>query len=272
MKVPMSGKPDIGGAPRNHSAMESPFVNQHREPILNVPPIVVATIAALVLVHAGRALLLSDQEDFDFLLQFAFIPARYFGPLTGRFPGGWWADVWTFVTYALIHANLVHLGANIVWLLPFGSAVARRFGSARFVIFLAVTAAAAAVAQLLIFIVSGIDVELIGASGAISGLMGAAIRFVFQSDGPLGRWGMRDTQAYNAPAAPLLVSLREPRVLIFLTVWFATNFLFGVFGVGAVSTSESEEAIAWQAHIGGFLAGLLLFPLFDPATQHTKRR
>jgi membrane associated rhomboid family serine protease len=246
-------------------------VKQPSEPILNVPPIVVATIAALVLVHVGRTLLLSDQEDVEFLLQFAFIPARYVGPLVGRFPGGWGADIWTFVTYALIHANLVHLGANIVWLLPFGTAVARRFGAARFLIFLAVTAAAAAAAQLLIFLVSGIDVELIGASGAISGLMGAAIRFVFQSDG-LGRWGTRDAPAYDAPAAPLLESLREPRVLIFLIVWFAANFLFGVFGAGVVSTSGSEEAIAWQAHIGGFLAGLLLFPLFDPATQRARSR
>jgi membrane associated rhomboid family serine protease len=247
-------------------------VKQPSEPILNVPPIVVATIAALVLVHAGRALLLSDQEDTEFLLQFAFIPARYVGPLVGRFPGGFGADIWTFVTYALIHANLIHLGANIVWLLPFGTAVARRFGPARFVVLLAVTAAAAALAQLLIFVASGVDVELIGASGAISGLMGAAIRFVFQSDGPLSRWGMRDAQGYDVPAAPLLVSLRNPRVLIFLLVWFATNLLFGVLGVGALSGSGAEEAIAWQAHIGGFLAGLLLFPLFDPATQHAGSR
>ena len=88
----------------------------------------------------------SEQQDVEFLLTFAFIPARYDASLVlgGALPGGFGAEMWTFVTYALIHADWTHFGVNAIWLLPFGSAVARRFGAARFLAFFAVTAAAGA--------------------------------------------------------------------------------------------------------------------------------
>ena len=63
------------------------------------------------------------------------------------------------------------------------------------------------------------------------------------------------------PALPLLAVLRDPRVLVFLGVWFGLNLLFGL---GSLGIDGGEQAIAWQAHIGGFLAGLLAFALFDP--------
>src|SRR5262249_57355241 len=83
-------------------------------------------------------------------LLFAFIPARYDASVLPdvAWPGGWAADIWTFVTYALIHADLSHLIFNAVWLLAFGSPVARRFGSRRFLAFMAVTAAARAALHL----------------------------------------------------------------------------------------------------------------------------
>ena len=63
------------------------------------------------------------------------------------------------------------------------------------------------------------------------------------------------------PAAPLTSSLQDPRVLAFLLVLFGVNLLFGL---GSISMAGVEQAIAWQAHIGGFLAGLLAFAAFDP--------
>jgi membrane associated rhomboid family serine protease len=102
---------------------------------------------------------------------------------------------------------------------------------------------------------------VIGASASISGFMAAAIRFVFQRSGPLGSIGRNDPESYRVPALPLTLVLRDPRVLAFLAVWFGLNILFGV---GSLSIDGSEQQIAWQAHIGGFLAGLLAFPLFDP--------
>jgi len=62
-------------------------------------------------------------------------------------------------------------------------------------------------------------------------------------------------------AAPLTSRLQDPRVLAFLLVLFGVNLLFGL---GSISMAGVEQAIAWQAHIGGFLAGLLAFAAFDP--------
>ena len=232
-----------------------------REPIFNVPSAVVVLLAALALIHAVRTLLLTEGQNIELLLRFAFIPARYDGSavLGGALPGGVGADAWTFVTYALIHADWVHLGVNAVWLLPFGSAVARRFGTARFLVFCAVTAAAGAAMHLATH--AGEQFPMIGASATISGAMAAAMRFVFQRGGPLGFLRGENEDAYRVPAIPLTGVLSDARVLMFLAVWFGFNI---VFGLGAVSITGSDQTVAWQAHIGGFLAGLLLFSWFDP--------
>ena len=102
---------------------------------------------------------------------------------------------------------------------------------------------------------------MIGASGAISGFMAAATRFAFQRGGPLSFIGAND-DAYRVPAVPLAAALRDRRIVVFLGLWFALNI---VFGLGTLAMPGiDEQQVAWQAHIGGFLAGLLLFPLFDP--------
>jgi len=118
-----------------------------REPLFNIPPVVIAVLALLALVHGVRTLLLSDDQNIEFLLAFSFIPVRYDASvvLGGPLPGGFGAEIWTFITYSLLHADWVHFGVNAVWLLPFGSAVARRFGAVRFLAIYAVTAAAGAV-------------------------------------------------------------------------------------------------------------------------------
>jgi membrane associated rhomboid family serine protease len=129
----------------------------------------------------------------------------------------------------------------------------------RYLAFFAVTAAAGAAVHLGTH--PGALVPVIGASASISGFMAAAMRFAFQRSGPLGFIGRNDPDAYRVPALPLVAVLRDGRVVIFLIVWFGLNLLFGI---GAVSLDGSDQAIAWQAHIGGFLAGLLGFALFDP--------
>ena len=121
-----------------------------REPLFNIPPVVLVVLALLALVHGVRTWLLSDDQDIAFLIGFAFIPARYDSSavLDGALLGGLGAEIWTFVSYSLIHADWTHFGVNAVWLLPFGSAVARRFGAARFLAFYAATAAAGAALHL----------------------------------------------------------------------------------------------------------------------------
>jgi membrane associated rhomboid family serine protease len=230
-------------------------VTRRSEPIFNVPAVVIAVIAACVFVHLARVYMLGEDEDLEFLVTFAFIPARYSSPtvFSGELPGGWGADIWTFVTYAFIHGNATHLLLNSIWFLPFGSAVARRFGTVRFLAFFAATAAAGAALHLATNL--GSEQPVIGASGAISGFMAASARFVFQRGGPLDLLRSGDEGAYRVPAVSLVAALRDRRIVVFLGAWFGLNIL---------AMPGMDQAIAWQAHIGGFLAGLLLFALFDP--------
>jgi len=240
-----------------------PFESKPSEPIFNLPPIVIATVGVLVLVHAFRMLVLSPAADDQFVLTFAFIPARYSTvPTAGVFPGGFGADLWTFFTYSFLHADLLHIGLNLAWLIPFATALARRFGAWRYVLFMLVTAAAGALAQLISSPQEA--APMIGASAAISGAMAAAMRFIFQPHGPLETWrdGAGDGEAYRVPALPLLATFRDRRFILFLVAWMGLNALFGV-GVLSLGTEPGQQ-IAWQAHIGGFLAGLLLFTAFDP--------
>ncbi len=236
-------------------------MRQPSEPIFNVPAAVTAVLAVLALIHGVREWVLSPEDDNTLVWLFAFVPARYESSIIGigAYPGGVAADVWTFVSYALLHGSWMHLGFNALWLLAFGTPVARRFGAARFLAFFAVTAAGGALAHLAVY--SGQRVPMIGASAAISGFMAASIRFAFQRGGPLRLLGNNQDDAYRVPALPLLAVLRDARVVMFLAVWFGMNLLFGL---GAIGLDGSEQAVAWQAHIGGFLAGLIGFAAFDP--------
>jgi membrane associated rhomboid family serine protease len=127
-----------------------------------------------------------------------------------------------------------------------------------------VTAAAGAFAHLISY-PHGM-VPMIGASAAISGTMAAAMRFVFQQGGPLAVWRRQtDGKSYRVPASSLLATLRDPRFLTFLAVWIGLNALFGL---GTLPIAGEGQQVAWQAHIGGFLAGLVLFNAFDPPAPH----
>ena len=242
-----------------------------REPALNIPPVVVAVLAVLVLVHALRVFILTPDQNNDVLWVFAFDPVRYAtGILPAEaLPGGRGAQVWTFATYALLHASWLHLGVNAIWFLPFGSAMARRFGALRFLLFFVVTAAAGAFAHLLAY--AGQNAPVIGASAAISGTMAGAMRFAFQRGGPLSFWRTGGDADFRVPAASLAETLRHPAVLVFLVVWMGINLLFGLISL-PISGIGSGEVVAWQAHIGGFLAGLLLFSWFDPVADFRQSR
>jgi len=234
-----------------------------REPLFNIPTVIVALLAVFAFIHAVRTYVLTENQDIEVLLQFAFIPARYdSSAMLQGWPGGLGAQVWTFVTYSFLHANWMHFGVNAVWFLPFGSAVARRFGTMRFLAFYIVTAAAGAALHLATH--AGEQYPMIGASAAISGTMAAAMRFTFQRGGPLGNLRSNGDEAYRVPALPLSGLLRDGRVVLFLAVWFGINI---VFGVGSFPSLTGGQTVAWQAHIGGFLAGLLLFAWFDPASD-----
>jgi membrane associated rhomboid family serine protease len=236
-----------------------------REPLLTLPAALTAYAALLAVIHL-RVLLPPDLDNW-MIDVFGFIPKRYDSTLLAiDFPGGEGAKVWTFVTYSLLHANLSHIAFNVLWLLPFGSALARRFGAVRFFVFMGVTAAAGALAHLITH--EHAVAPMIGASASVSGTMAAAIRFAFVR-GSFLSFNRGDAQAAaQVPALSLTRALRDRRVLGFLVVWFGINI---IFGVASIAIGTDGGSVAWQAHIGGFLAGLLLFSLFDPIPRAASR-
>ncbi len=233
-----------------------------RQRVFNLPPVLVAVIAVLFGIQVLRDYVLSDAAAVEFLLTFAFIPARVADAAAAMaLPGGSGARLWTFLSYALLHGDWSHLIFNTLWLAAFGGAVAWRFGTWRFLGFSAIGAIAGSALHFGLYPSS--MVPLVGASAAISAHMAAAARFAFMGAGPyIGALGT-GAAAYRRPAPPLAMALRDRRVLTFLGAWLVTNLLFGLFGGGSISTG----AIAWEAHIGGFVAGLLFFPIFDPVRR-----
>ena len=261
-----------------------------REPMFFVPVVVVALVAALLAIHAVLTQTGAATQD-AVVRELAFLPGRLtlaiwpdrLGELLARvntdpsalqqaaalrhykaLEGG--AKLWTLFSYALLHGSWAHVGVNSIWLIAFGPPVARRFGSLRFLAFFALTAAAGALAH---WASNPMDFSpLIGASAAGSGLMAAAARFIFEPGAPLGGPRSLSLSAIEAdeerPAPPLRELLGQRRAVIFIVIWMATNFLFGA---GAQALGASDVPVAWIAHVGGFVAGLLAFPLFDRAPQ-----
>ena len=128
----------------------------------------------------------------------------------------------------------------MLWLLPFGSALARRFGAIRFFIFMAVTAAAGALAHLVTH--EHAVAPMIGASASVSGTMAAAMRFAFVKGSFLSFSRGDADLAAKVPALSLSRALRNGRVLAFLAIWFAVNLIFGVGSI-AIGTDGASGRI-----------------------------
>ncbi|MCD2175280.1 rhomboid family intramembrane serine protease [Rhizobium sp. C4] len=222
-----------------------------REPLFNIPPAIVFIVAVTVLVEVLVSWVLGDNAVTALYYYGGFIPARYAGSLSAEVLPALTSPV----TYAFLHGGWEHLVFNDIWLAIFGTPVVLRIGAFRFAIFWVLTSVAAAFA----FDIANLGVEtlLVGASGAISGLTGAACRFVWSGSG-----GMRDP-ALSAIQRRLSIveTLKSREVLLFIAFWLIANVVLAGLGVGVPGQAQ---AIAWQAHLGGFLAGFLLFPLFDP--------
>lgn len=237
---------------------------RHEPPALNVP----GAVLALLLLMVG-VFVLYDQSSPDgqdqMIMWLALFPARILAPAQQGliWPGGLAGDFWTFITYTFMHGSWTHLIVNSVWLLAFGSALARRLGAVRFYLFYFTCGIAGA--ALHVALNAGSMVPIVGASAALSGLMGGAARFIFLSDGPLGglvRIGRDGLPVMSRGRMSIVGALTDRRSMIFILVWLGLNFLFGPTGLSAAVGSSA--AVAWEAHMGGFLAGLLLFGLFDP--------
>jgi len=214
--------------------------------VFDLPTPLVVLVAALVVIHLGRAFL-TPAEDGLVLALFAFVPDRYLLEAgMPAYPGGWGAMAWTFVSHALLHGSGMHLVLNAVMLAAVGRLVIGRLGTGRFLTLVVVAAAAGAAVHLAVD--WGSPAPMIGASGVVFGILGAALRFAFVSP-----W---------RPMPSAIGALGEPRVRGFILALVAMNLILVV--MGAEPFGGDGGSVAWGAHLGGFLAGYLGFRLFDP--------
>jgi membrane associated rhomboid family serine protease len=223
-----------------------------REPFLNAPAIIFWLIGALVVTHVGRVMLPAPWPQY-LLFQFAFIPARYSAAALAAMgipAPGFAGQVIPFVSYMFLHGDYVHLAVNSLWLLAFGPIVAKRLKTTKFLLFFLFCGIASITLHLVVYFGAGEPV--VGASGAISGLMGAAIRIFY------GRllFGRQISVGETPPLAPLM----SRPILGFALVWLIANFIAGVTGLGL---TDPTVTVAWVAHLGGFFAGLIGITAFD---------
>ena len=199
-------------------------------------------MSLLGLVHLTIWVAAGSEFANGMLVAGSFIPARFLeNPISSSY---------SLASYSLLHGSAGHLVNNCVWLIAFGSPIASALGILRFTVFWIVCASAAA----LVHFAAGPNstIPMIGASGAVSGLMGAVVRSGFRVDVQLKP---RHAHAKLPSVAKVLTSRS---VLVFLLVYLLINLAIGVGQGNAAGTS----AIAWQAHMGGVSAGFLLLPLF----------
>lgn len=210
------------------------------QPAVNISRATLWLIIANVAVHAIRIVLPVETGD-QLTVTLGFAPSSFVAPGYGVYAPDF-AVAWVSpLSYMFLHADVVHLLMNMLFLAAVGTAVERRLGWQRFIAFYLATGVAALLGTALMYWFALEIVILIGASGAVSGLFGGVARFYFQSRGP-------------GPLNKRFAGLQ------LVGAFIAINLLFGLLGI---DTFGGVRAVAWEAHIAGLIAGYLLFPLFD---------
>jgi membrane associated rhomboid family serine protease len=161
----------------------------------------------------------------------------------------------TLLTSMFLHGGWGHLGGNMLFLWIFGDNIEHRLGHLRFVLFYLVCGLAASFAHIVFN--SGSSVPAVGASGAISGVLGGYLLMFPRNRVYVLTWG-------GVMAVP---------AIFMLGLWIVTQFINGVGSI-AVTGETGGGGVAYMAHIGGFVAGLVLAPLFGRgrATRMTAPR
>jgi membrane associated rhomboid family serine protease len=198
------------------------------ERAINLPPAVLWLIGINVAVHLLR-MLLTEEADNNLIMNFGLVPAAYTAGSQDLL-----SQVAAPITYQFLHGGWMHLIVNMVTLAAFGAPVERLLGVRRFILFYLSAGIVAAFCQVVLFPDSTDPV--IGASGAISGVFGAVL-MLMRYVGSL------------------------PSLLPVAGIWIALNVFFGIFGG---MPGSGGEQIAWAAHIGGFIYGLLAIRFFAP--------
>ena len=228
---------------------------QGREPVFLLPGAVTAVIGLLVAVHLASTLVLNPAGQLQLVFWFAFQPLRILAAaddLSLAVP-----LIWTPFSHALLHGGWEHLLVNVAWFAIFATPVARRYGAGPMLVIFFVSAAAGAAVFAATTLYSGS--YLIGASGGVAGLTGAAIRFIFQ---PL-IIGQNPETGERVVLGRRLASFgdlwRDSRARFFIIIWVVLNAAVPLLPL----VTGMQMAVAWQAHLGGFFAGIVMVGLFE---------
>ena len=217
-------------------------------PTQRTPVITMAIIAICTIVYLFQ-LGMNDAETSEFVLRYGFVPAFAFGRilLSGEtLPG---AE--TVLTSMFLHGSILHIAGNMLFLWIFGDNIEDAMGRVRFVIFYLLCGGAAAMAQALPDLSS--TVPMIGASGAISGVMAAYLRLYPNVPVRVVFW-----------LGFFAISRHLPAMAV-IGLWFVLQLINAALSLGL------ESEVAFWAHVGGFVAGLILTPILLPAAFDARR-
>jgi membrane associated rhomboid family serine protease len=213
-------------------------------PTTKTPVVVYGIIAVNALVFLYQ-ITLPPMAAVDFAYSYGLVPYAYFEGSSGLRPDLSLLDYLPFLTATFMHGGWLHIIFNMWTLLIFGSTLESRMGSPQFLIFYLCCAVISTFAHG--YFNADSQVPVIGASGAIAGVIGAyAVRF------PTARI----TLLVPIIIIPLIFTV--PAV-VFAVVWFGIQVLQGAW---EALSPNMGGGIAWWAHIGGFVAGLVLLPIF----------
>lgn len=216
-----------------------PISDDNSEP--GTPIVTWAIIAACVAVFFWQYSLPPGAAELA-VYQFGLIPGVLFGTteMTDA-PVPAWATV---ITSMFMHGGLAHLGGNMLYLWIFGDNIELAMGRLRFIVFYVVCGVAAALTHSLM--VPASTVPLVGASGAISGVLGAYLLLY-----PRGR-----VRVLFLPLPIIIVRTFYVPAIVVLGLWFVIQVVSGL------ASPVEEAGVAFWAHVGGFVAGMVLVPFF----------
>ncbi len=244
------GRSRVAGTKMGSWFMDEPVADAEvrREPFFKLPRAILLLLAVMVAVHV-YVNLQSEAVQFAIISKFALVPTRYAAP--GALNHLSLSLLLPFVTHLFLHGNLVHITFNALWLMAVGTPLARRLGTGPFLGFYFACGILSGVSQVVGTL--GSPIPVIGASGAVAACMAGAFRVMYSPDARY--FSIRDMRVGS------LAPLWDPRIIFVTLLWIALNVFMGSGLVPIPGTAGA--GIAWEAHIGGFFAGLILLPLFD---------
>ena len=226
-----------------------------REPVFLLPGAVTAVVGILIAIHLASSLVLNEEGKLMLVFYGAFQPLRIlaaFDDISLGIP-----LIWTPFTHALLHGGWDHLLVNVAWFAIFATPLARRYGAGPMLAVFFLCAAAGAALFAATSLTTGS--YLIGASGGVAGLTGAATRFIFQPVLVSKHPQTGEPIVLGRKLAGLGDLIRDSRARFFILIWVVLNAAVPLFPL----ITGNQMSIAWQAHLGGFFAGILMVGLFE---------